>query len=51
MLSDAGFQSIKALGIAESDVPSPDGKKFSFGTGRSQLKPVFIDKIKSDADK
>ena len=44
-------EQIKALSIAETLVPSPDGKKFSFGVGRSQMQPYFVDDIKTRAKK
>ena len=38
-------EAIKALSIAETLVPSPDGKKFSFGLGRSKCVPLGVDDI------
>lgn len=38
-------EAIKALSIAETLVPSPDGKKFSFGIGRSKCVPLGVDDI------
>lgn len=38
-------EAIKALSIAETLVPSPDGKKFSFGIGRDNCVPLGVDDI------
>ena len=51
MYKSMDMEQIKALSIAETIVPSPDGKKYSFGVGRGDALPVFIDDIRSQAAK